>query len=259
MKAAAALAACTLLTACVTAGAPPPSPTVSGYLDAAAVGAMAKSFAAPPPSPTLWTGDRYPDAAGSDRWWLAIAHAELRPLEAAQHFDCALGTRLAAKPRPALTRLMNRLLVDSAAVATRMAELHPRSRPIAVDRSLRPCQRLDAATRDTPSWPAAAAVAGTAYGELFAELAPDRAEAARFIGAEIGRSRAVCRMNWPHDVEDGQEAGRRIYAAVRGSTEFRADQEAARAELAAARAEGLTNPSCAAERRALGPRPGEAR
>ncbi len=256
MRPAAALAACALLAACATAGAPPPSPTVSGYLDAAAIEAMANGFGTPPPSPSLWTEDLYPY---SDRWWLATAHAELRPPEAAQHFDCALGTRLAAKPRPALTRLMNRLLVDSAAVASRMAELHPRSRPIAVDRDLQPCQRIDAATRDTPSWPAAAAVAGTAYGELFAELAPDRAEAARFIGGELGSSRVVCRMNWPQDVAAGTRAGRRVYATAHETADFRADLEAARAEIAAARVEGLSSPACAAERRALGPMPGEAR
>jgi len=256
VRPAAAVAACALLTACATAGGPLPSPTVSGYLDAAAVEAMAKGFGTPPPSPTQWTGDPHPP---SNRWWLAIAHAELRPPEAAQHFDCALGTRLAAKPRPALTRMMNRLLVDSAAVAARMAELHPRSRPIAADGELQPCQRIDPATRDTPSWPAAAAVAGAAYGEMFAELAPDRAEAARFIGAEVGRSRAVCRMNWPQDVEAGQSVGQQVYESAREDADFRADLEAARAELVAARAEGLTSPACAAERRALGPMPGEVR
>lgn len=258
MRRTAALAASALLTACATGG-PLPSLQASGYLDGAAVEAMAKGFGTPPPAPTIWTGDLYPRTAGSDRWWLATAHAELRPPEATQHFDCALGTRLAAKPRPALTRLMNRLLVDSAAVAARMAELHPRSRPIAVDRNLQPCQRIDAATRDTPSWPAAAAVAGTAYGELFAELAPDRAEAARFIGRELGSSRVVCRMNWLQDVAAGTRAGRRVYAAAHETTDFRADLEAARAELAAARAEGLTSPACAAERRALGPMPGGVR
>ena len=36
-----------------------------------------------------------------------------RFLLALQHFDCALGTRLNERERPALTRLMNRLLVDA--------------------------------------------------------------------------------------------------------------------------------------------------
>ncbi len=255
MKPAAALAACALVAACATAGAPLPSPAIRGYLDAATTDAMASGFGAPPPSPTVWAGDIHPNATRPDRWWLATSHAELRPPEAAQHFDCALGTRLADKPRPALTRLMNRLLVDSAAVSARARELHPRPRPIAVERTLQPCQRIDAATRDTPSWPAVGAVAGAAYAEMFAELAPDRAEAVRFIGHELGSSRVVCRMNWPRDVEVGRRMGRRIYWAAHETGDLRADLEAARVEVAAARAERLTNPSCAAERRALGPRP----
>lgn len=226
-----------------------------GYLDTATMDSIVEAFAAPPPSPVIWPGDARPNTPGSDRWWLATAHVEIRPPEAAQHFDCVLGTRLAARPRPALRRLMNRLLVDSAAVTRRLADLHPRRRPVAVDGELQPCQRIDAATRDSPSWPAAGAVAGAAYGEMFAALAPDRSEALRARGGEIGRSRAVCRMNWPQDVEDGLQVGRRIYADAQTAPGFRADLEAARAEVAAARAEGLTSPSCAAERRTLGPMP----
>ncbi|MBX9460822.1 MAG: PA-phosphatase [Brevundimonas sp.] len=216
---------------------------------------IAKGFAAPPPSPTHWPGDPPGKGPGTDRWWLAIADAELRPPEAAQHFDCVLGTRLAAKPRPALTRLMNRLLVDSARVASVLAEREPRSRPVAVRPDLQPCVRIDEATRATPSWPATGAVAGATYGELFAALAPDRANEARARGAEIGHSRVICRMNWPQDVRAGSHVGRRVYVAATEASDFQTDLEAARAELAAARAEGLTNPSCAAERRALGPMP----
>ena len=256
MRRAAALAACALVAACASAGAPLPPTAISGYLDAAAVNAIAEGFAAPPPSPTLWPGDLHPHTPGSDRWWIAIADAELRPPEAAQHFDCVLGTRLAAKSRPALTRMMTRLLVDSETATRRLADLHPRRRPIAVDRDLQPCQRIDAATRDAPSWPAAGAVAGAAYGEMFAALAPNRADGARARGAELGHSRAICRMNWPQDVQGGFLAGQRVYAAAYEAPEFQADLEAARTEVAAARAEGLTNPSCAAERRALGPMPG---
>ena len=255
MKPAAAVAACLLLSACATASGPLPSHEARGYLDAATIETMA-SFGAPPPSPTVWAGDLYPVATRPDRWWLATSHAEIRPPEAAQHFDCALGTRLTAAPRPALTRLMSRLLVDGAAVTARLGERFPRSRPVAVDRTLQPCQRIDETTRDTPSWPAAAAVVGSAYGEMFAELAPDRAEAARFIGHELGRSRVVCRMNWPPDVEAGQRIGRRMFWTAYETPGFKADLEAARAEVTAARAEGLSNPSCAAERRALGPMPG---
>ncbi|MDI6624457.1 MAG: PA-phosphatase, partial [Brevundimonas sp.] len=98
-------------------------------------------------------------------------------------------------------------------------------------------------------------VAGAAYGEMFAALAPDQAEAARRRGLDIGLSRALCRVNWHADVTDGVRIGRAVYEQAATTPEFSADLEAARAEVAAARVEGLTNPACAAERRALGPMP----
>lgn len=238
--------------ACATGGGSSPAVLpASGYLDTGALADLAEGFT-PSPQTLVWTGTEAPGAEpGTDRWWMATAQAELRPPEAAQHFDCALGTRLTGAPRPALTRLMNRLLIDADSLTRRLATEYVRARPIAVDPSLQPCQRVTDATRTGPSWPAGGAVAGAAYGEMFAALAPDRAEALRRAGAEVGFSRVVCRMNWPGDARDGAEIGQALYARAAATPDFAADLEAARAEVAAARAEGLTNPSCASERRAL--------
>jgi acid phosphatase (class A) len=181
---------------------------------------------------------------------MATAHAQLAAPDGAQHFDCVLGARLAQRPRPALTRLMNRLLVDADRLTRLLAERENRPRPIKAIEGLQPCQRVNDAMRDGASWPAGGAVAGAAYGEMFAALAPDRAAEARRIGREIGQSRAVCRMNWTADVADGAALGQRLFAAE-VSPAFTSDLEAARAEVSAARAERLINPGCAAERRAF--------
>lgn len=250
IRAAAAAVLLLLPGACVTGGGGAPALPASGYLDAAAVGALADGFA-PSPQSLTWV-DSAPDAGpGTDRWWLAIAQAELRAPDAAQHFDCVLGTRLTEEPRPALTRLMNRLLVDADSLTRRLATEHTRPRPIAVDPTLQPCQRVTETMRDSPSWPANGAVAGAAYGEMFASLAPDQAARLRERGRDIGHSRAICRMNWPGDVADGERIGQALYARAAATPGFAADLEAARAEVTAARAEGLTHPSCASERRAL--------
>lgn len=191
---------------------------------------------------------------GTDRWWLATAHAELRAPEAAQHFDCLLETRLNQHPRPALTRIMSRLLADADALVQAMVPLTPvpaPKRPVALIEGLEPCQRLTPEARSASAWPAGGAVVAAAYGELFAELAPDRAEGARRMGREIAWSRAVCRVNRASDVEAGIGEGARLFARASAQPEFQAEMEAARAEVAAARVEGLTQPSCAAERRAL--------
>jgi len=253
MKPAAALAACLSLAACASTGAPLPAITPEGYLPAGEVASVADRIASLG-VPVEAAGS--PVEPGTDRWWLAIAHAELRPPEAAQHFDCALGTRLAARPRPALTRLMARLLADANALTREAARKHgPSARPIAREPGLKPCQRVTPAMRNSPSYPAAGAVAGTLYGETFAALAPDRAEQVRRIGRELGASRMICRMNSASDVYAGQQGGRDLFPRIAASDDFRTDLEAARAEVSAARAEGLGNPSCAAERRALAPMP----
>lgn len=255
MRPAAGLAAFALLAAC--AGGPPPgvSPggAVAGYLPDHRLEALAAAA-----EPWREGSDAEASAAlrafeDTDRWWMATSHAELRPPEAAQHFDCVLGTRLTARPRPALSRVMTRLLVDSASLTARLAAQRPRPRPVAVDPSRRACQRLTEAQRSGGSWPAAAAVAGAAWGELFATLAPDRSDAVRTMGREIGVSRAICATNWPSDVEDGARLGLALYDGAAATADFAADVELARAEVAAARAEGPGSPACAAERRALGP------
>ncbi len=253
MRPAAVLIACLLMGGCVSADVPVAAPApVVGYLNPAAVRAIGVGVSPSPLDPLAEQTVFDSVEPGTDRWWLAIAHGELRAPEAAQHFDCILGARLADRPRPALTRLMNRLLIDSASVSNALAEREPRPRPVAARPDLQPCVRMDETVRDSPSWPAGGAVAGAAYGELFAALAPDRAEAARRRGMDIGLSRALCRVNWQADVTDGFQIGRTVYERAAATRAFAADLEAARAEVAAARAEGLTSPGCAAERRALG-------
>lgn len=252
MRPAVALAACLIVAGCATEDVPIAALTpIEGYLDAAAIPAAVAGFTPSPIDPDAEQAVFDSVEPGTDRWWLAIAHAELRPPEAAQHFDCALGTRLAERPRPALTLLMNRLLIDSAGITSALAERAQRRRPIAERSDLQACVRIDETVRDSPSWPAGGAVAGAAYGEMFAALAPDQAEAVRRQGMEIGYSRALCRVNWHADVADGVQIGRTVYMQASAAPDFAANLEAARAEIVAARAEGLTNPGCAAERRAL--------
>lgn len=253
MRRAAALAAAALLAGCATPGGVGALAGPSeGYLTPGMLGPLANAagLSSEAASGPAWLP---PVAPGTDRWWMATAHAELRPPWAAQHFDCALDTRLAERPRPALTRMMGRLAVDVVALARqRLAHAGVVSRPrpfVALD-GLEPCERASGAGRAVPSSPAAGAVLAGAYGELFAKLAPDAADAVRGTAREIGWSRAVCRMNWPADVEAGLELGARLFEAAATRPDFAADLAAARDELSAARAEGLASPACAAERRA---------
>lgn len=245
------------LSACASTLTGPGPERAPGFLNTASLNTLAASVPAPPATDSAEQARDDTLSAelraleDSDRWWMAIAHAELRPPWAAQHFDCVLGARLAGAPRPALNRLMARLLADSQALTLEATARSPRLRPIN-DPDRRACQRVDEATRASRnSYPAGGAVAGAVYGEMFAALAPDRADAARLMGAEIGLSRAVCATNWPSDVAAGQALGLVLYQQAAADPGFAAELEAARAEVAAARVEGLTSPACASERLAL--------
>lgn len=267
------------LLALAAAGCAPPPPAVSAsvapapatpqsYLSAAERERLAAATPPPPPAGSdVDRADRAQSQAlrvleGTERWLLATAHAEIRPPVALGHFDCALGLRLsgeAATARaPALNRLMSRLFHDADHVVEQVKARAHRARPVGDDPARQPCQRVTEAGRASASYPSGTAALATAYGEAFADLAPDRAGAVRALADAIGQSRAVCAMHYPSDVTVGAAAGRAVVEAVRDHPDYQADLQAARAELAAVRATGLTNPGCAAERSALAvplPRP----
>ncbi|MBD7941378.1 phosphatase PAP2 family protein [Brevundimonas guildfordensis] len=230
---------------------------MDGYLNEAAVAALADAV---PPPPVLGSADDLDDKARSarfvaledtDRWLLATAHAELRPPLALQHFDCALDARLDPVATPQLTRLMQRLFHDADSAAERVKARAHRSRPVGDDPQRNACQRLTEASRASASYPSGSSTVGAVYGETFAALDPARADAARRIGDELGRSRLVCAMHYPRDVAAGDALGRAVFQAAAAQPDFQADLIAARAELAAVQATGARNPGCAAEARAL--------
>ena len=265
-----ALAAAALLAACSSTpfGAPVASSVSApvamsapahegGYLSADRIEALAQAVPAPTADGSAEQAadraqsDRYRAYEGGDRWLLAIAHAELSPRLAAQHFDCALGVRFAAAPTPRLTALFDKVLKDANGAAEMAKTRAFRPRPVGVDPTRAACTTVSAGGRASASYPSGSATVGVAYGEAVAMLDPAHAAAAREIGHQIAVSRVVCGMHFPADVAAGEVLGRAVFAQIAATSAFQADLEAARAELAAVRATGLTNPGCAAERAAL--------
>lgn len=261
MRAAAAggALAALLLAACASGPSHPPAfwESDTGYLAAADMARLAQAVPSPPePGSATDQADkaasaRYAALEDSDRWLLATAHAELRPPLALQHFDCALGVRLGSAQTPTLDRIVARAFHDANAVAELVKARAARPRPVGDDPERRACQRLDAAARKSASYPSGSAAVGTVYAETLAALEPERAEAVRRIGREIGISRLICAMHYPSDVAAGEAVGRAVATEITATPSFAEDAVAARAELATARASGRTNPGCAAERAAL--------
>jgi acid phosphatase (class A) len=212
----------------------------TGYLTAGDLARLADAVP-PPPLP----------ASEADLADKATSHAELRPPLALQHFDCALGVRFGSAETPNLDRVMARVFHDAESVAEQVKRRAARPRPVGDDPQRRACQVVSEAGRKSASHPSGSAAVGAAYGEAFAAIDPSRAEAVRRIGHEIGVSRLVCAMHYPSDVATGEAIGRAAAAQAVATQAFQTDLAAARAELAAVRAKGLTNPGCAAERAVL--------
>ena len=233
------------------------TPETKGYLSGPLIQALADAVPPPPVagSPTDLADKarsaRFKTLEDSDRWLLATAHAELRPPLALQHFDCTLGVRLGSATTPNLNRLMQRLFHDSDAAAELAKARALRPRPVGDDPERRPCQRVSEAGRKSASYPSGSSTVATVYGEAFAALEPQRATEARRTAHEMGLSRLVCGMHYPSDVAAGETLGKAVFDAASDAPGFEADLAAARTELAAARATGLTNPGCASERVAL--------
>lgn len=233
------------------------APEAKGYLNGPLIQALADATPPPPVAGSpLDLADKARSAQfktleDSDRWLLATAHAELRPPLALQHFDCALGLRLGSATTPNLNRLMQRLFDDSDAAAELVKARGFRARPVGDDAERRPCQRVSEAGRESASYPSGSSTVATVYGEAFAALEPQRATEVRRIAHEMGLSRLVCAMHYPSDVAAGEILGKTVFDAAAATPGFDADLAAARAELAAVRATGLTSPGCASERLAL--------
>ena len=221
MKRVASLGAATaILLAVGCARAPKPDGAIptTGFLGDEAIAQLTDAV---PPAPVPGSVADLADKAASarfvalengDRWLLATAHAELRPPLGLQHFECALGVRLGSAETPALDRVMARIFNDANSAAERVKARQARLRPVGEDPNRRACQTLTPAARRSASYPSGSAAVATAYGEAFAALQPDRAEAVRRIGHEIGVSRLVCAMHYPTDVAVGEQIGRDVAA-----------------------------------------------
>lgn len=229
----------------------------SGYLSHDALQAEADGV---PPAPVDGSPEAAADVAASerlralentDRWLLATRHAELRPTPALAHFECALGFRLTPEDSPRLVALLGKILNDANEAAELAKARAFRPRPVSVDAERLACTVLSPAGRNSPSYPSGSASVGAAYGRVFAALSPDQADALNEIGHQIAVSRMVCGMHYPADVMAGEALGRAVFDQIAATPGFATDAEAARQELARARATGLTSPACAAERAAL--------
>ncbi len=195
-------------------------------------------------------------ARGSPRWQLAIRDAEERnPADAMENFSCALGVNITAQSTPNLLLLMRRSMTDIGAAYDKVKEHYRRPRPYVAHHGPN-CTPGDPNVRPQRSYPSGHAATGWGLALLLVEVAPERATQIARRGREFAQSRVVCGVHWQSDVDAGRDIGAAVVAQLHAHADFRAQLDAARREVAAARA-AYSKPAadCAAEAAALGEPP----
>jgi acid phosphatase (class A) len=234
------LAAASLIFASFAFAQTPPPAAPDGYLNA---DTTPQTLRVLPPPPAAGSGRAADDEAifqstralaGSPRWTLATSDADMT--QRASLYACAIGIDLTAANAPTLDRLLARVARDSGGVVNPPKDAIGRLRPFVGAAGDPPiCVPKTDSLVKSASYPSGHSTLSWAWGLILAELMPDRATEIMMRARSIGESRIVCGVHYLSDVEAGRTNGAVLVAALHGNPEFRADMEAARAEVAAAR------------------------
>jgi len=189
---------------------------------------------------------------GTARWARASADAVLSFPQAAETFSCAMGMPVGAESTPRLYGLMGKMLID-VGLSTYGAKIrYQRTRPFVAHAGPTCSPGDEAALRTDGSYPSGHSAAGWGWGLVLAEVNPERADAILQRARDFGESRIVCNVHWRSDVDAGRVMAAATVARLHGDPAFRAELDAARAEVAAARAAGRgPTADCAAEAASL--------
>lgn len=265
------LSACTvlMLAACSSAPKPPTSAQdigeirpgsgiLKGYLSRQDLPSSLKLLP-PPPAPGSAAQAADDEAyrqtralRDTPRWALARQDADLRYPQVNQTFACTLGVPVSEQHTPHLNALLRRSLTD-AGLATYTAKDHyKRTRPFVGFHESTCTPDEEAKLRNDGSYPSGHTALGWATALILTELAPERADALLARGYAYGQSRVICGVHWQSDVSMGRVVGAAAVARLQADASFRAQMAEARAEIQAARAQGLKpSQDCAAEAAAL--------
>lgn len=186
------------------------------------------------------------------RWTVANEDANLMFPQVAGTFSCALNAPITEQDTPHLYMLLRRTRTD-ASLSTYTAKNHyNRPRPLFVNKEpICPSEEGKSYIKDG-SYPSGHTAIGWAWALILSEISPEQADAILARGWAFGQSRVVCNVHWQSDVIGGFLMGAATVARLHADPTFRADLEAAKAELAAARAKGLKpQRDCGAEAAAM--------
>lgn len=183
------------------------------------------------------------------RWALAIN--DVNSAGIVKDLTCPLGVELTPQNAPRTLAMISRIGPDASRATNLPKDLYKRPRPYLRDEGAI-CVPRDEALAKSPDYPSGHNTWSWAVGLIFAELAPDRAAPVLARARAFGENRLVCGVHSLSAVEAGRDNGAILVAALHANPEFRADLEAARSEVAAARRTGpVPDPASCAKEAAL--------
>ena len=237
----------------VTLAQPAPPALPTGYLGPARWPDAARIL---PPAPATGSPREAQDQAvfkatrrleGSPRWALAQNDVPTLPPAMLADFSCAVGAQLSPQATPRMLALLSRLGIDSSRQVASVKDVFKRKRPYLIDEGPICVPKSDILAA-SPDYPSGHATWGWLIGLVLTEIAPDRATPILMRARAFGESRVVCGVHSPSAIEAGRTNGAALFATLQGDPQFRADLEAVRLEVEAARRGPPPAPeACAAE------------
>jgi acid phosphatase (class A) len=172
---------------------------------------------------------------GTPRYSLAANDAVIGFPEIPNDFACAMGFAISKEETPHLYGLLGKSLIDVGLSSYRAKDHYKRTRPFVVHNDATCYPKDDALLRRDGSYPSGHSAIGWGFALILAELNPSRADAILLRGREFGQSRLVCDAHWQSDIDAGRVIAAAAVARLHGDAAFRADLDAARAEVAGLR------------------------
>ena len=183
---------------------------------------------------------------GSARWQMAVNDDDYFDPAVAKDFTCALGVTINPTDEPHLTALITRMGADLGRAGRDAKNFNKRKRPFLIDKG-KTCVAITPAFAKSFDYPSGHSTYSWGLGLVLAEIAPDRSTQVLARARAYGESRVVCGVHNASAVDAGRTEASIVIAALHSSAEFRADLDAARTELAAARAKATPPANCDAE------------
>jgi hypothetical protein len=186
------------------------------------------------------------------RFALAASDFDLKLPHLTSDFSCAFNAPITKEDAPYLYTLLSRAFSDLA-MSTYAAKNHyQRERPFQQNKELMGVPEARDFLEKDPSYPSGHTAVGWGFALILTEIAPDRENELLARGRAFGESRTVVNHHWYSDVVWGRFMGAATVARLHADPTFRADLEAARAEVAAIRAKNIAPVGdCKAEAAAL--------